>query len=102
MPDVPQLTGKRLRLALKAIDRLPINQRAKANLKAILIEAALPDRHDPAHAAGRRHGANMRATEAAMIGLSRRHMTRAGQVIDAGPEDDDAWMDMVEKGLHGE
>lgn len=99
MPDVPALSGKRLRAALKAIDRLPINKRAKAHLKSLLIEASLPDRHEPDHATGRRHGANIRATEAALTGLSRLHMAKTGQVIDAGPEDDDAWMDMVEKGL---
>lgn len=97
---VPALRGRRLRQALAAVGKMPLNQRAKAGIQRILLEAADPDRHAFDHAAGRRHGANMTATQAAMTGLSRAHIRRIALRI-AGDLPDDAWMDQIEEELPG-
>lgn len=93
---IPALSGRRLRTALKAIDRLPLNKQAKAGIQNLLIEAATPDRHDPEHAAGRQHGANIKATETTLTGLSRAHMANVTHQL-AGAMDDEAWMDQREQ-----
>lgn len=92
---VPALKGRRLRRAVAVIGKLPINKRAKANIQRILLEAADPGRHEFDHAAGRRHGANMRATQATLTGLSRVHMRKAAQKI-AGDLSDEDWLDRME------
>lgn len=95
---IPALRGRRLRQALAAVGKMPLNKRAKASIQRMLLEAADPDRHDFDHAAGRRHGANMTATQATMTGLSRAHIRRVAQRI-AGDLPDDAWMDQIEQEL---
>ncbi len=99
---IPALSGRRLRQAIRAIEKLPLNKRAKRSLQAQLLEAADPNRHEPEHAAGRQHGANIRATETSIAALNRAYVRRVSQVIDAGPDNDDAWMDAIEEGLRGE
>lgn len=42
---IPSLSGKRLKAAVQAINRLPFNKHAKAALGAMLVEAGTPNRH---------------------------------------------------------
>ncbi len=51
---IPALRGKRLVTVLRAIERLPVNRGARDALQQMLVEASLPDRHDPARLGGER------------------------------------------------
>ncbi len=92
---VPKLRGAQLRRAVKALDRLPINRRAKAALQRTLIEAAAPEDTNAQHPG--RHGRQMRATQEQLEARFRRWTARARAATAASELDDDAWMDRIEK-----
>lgn len=98
---VPALKGSRLQTALRAVEKLPLNKRAKEALQRMLVEATLPERDDPEHSAGRQHGRNMKATQAALTGLTQAKMAGAARLI-AGDVSDDDWLAAMEKRLGGQ
>ncbi len=92
---VPALSGSQLRLALVAIDKLPINGRSKKALQDMLLEAASPDESDTRHQG--KHGQQIRATESRLISRELQRIARVNATVNATDLDDEEWMDRIEQ-----
>ena len=96
---IPALRGKRLVTVLRAIDRLPVNRGARQALQQMLVEAALPDRHDPARLGGERAALIEQAQEE-LQALTQQTLSRArAQLFEMSDEE---WEQLVEEANRGD
>ncbi len=92
---VPALSSRNLRIALRAIDRLPVNKRSKKVLQDMLLEAASPDESDTRHPG--KHGRQIRATAQRLMLRDLQHIARVNAAVNATDLDDEAWLDRIEQ-----
>lgn len=91
---IPALRGRRLVTVLRAIERLPVNGGARAALQQMLVEAALPDRHDPQRLGGAR-AALVRQAQEELQALTEATLSRARAQLLALSEEE--WERLVEE-----
>lgn len=91
---IPTLRGKRLVTVLRAIERLPVNGGARAALQRMLVEAALPDRHNPQRLSGER-AELIRQAQEELHALTQQTLSRARAQLFEIP--DEEWERLVDE-----